>query len=811
MRTQESWKVIEAINRRLPERRADLAGAELALRTGSVEVAAERLRRLARSGSAIDSDGGLAVAVGLLTGVIGADGNGAPLALTGLLGRAIEAAERSTTMSEKRAPLGSRIRALRTARVVAPLNDAWSRRVAHRVWRAAYLSGDRALAADALLTTATVRSATSPNRGSALAWRARELYHEAGVPIRAIVAGLLMPRREPAPDRSMSTKLCISAGRDSSLLRAECLIEVLRRHWNQAEYSRAVVVADTVRRRLLAELPPHLRRRFVTIAAPLLEMVGRPADAERLLRPALAVATAGPARAAVALQLAGVMRRSGRPSAAMAVLDLLSPRRVVAQLEVRRLLEMAHALRALGRPDASWQGLVDAASRISRGDADLESAVALASHSLTPVTRATRRRKLLKTPAGARALDRLLARTSPRVADTEGAWKRPAEASTIETGISGATRPLRRDASRRVPDRRLEGDRRGGPAPALDSIRPGQHLEGHLIRGEVVLLFQARAGTLEVTGISAGGARTATIGKDPDRLQALTDLLVASIEEGDSERWRALAARLAEIVAVPLLERGWLEGLRHITVVPDQGVHGLPLDILPHPGRPGAVLGDTIAFSRAASTRLLEAAWHTVARRTPSLVVLPGSAGQSMLEMTTVLEARAGLGLRGHAATETALARRVATSGLLHFGGHAAPVSGAWRSGGLQLRPDRLSDGFLSFEEIEDLRLSGARVVLLGCETGRRGGSASSGGAGAESSLASAFLAAGARSAISTRWRVTDAEGRLIAQAFYGSGGAWRSVEALADANRQLRRLHPDSPRLWAAATWDGAPDRILP
>jgi CHAT domain-containing protein len=99
------------------------------------------------------------------------------------------------------------------------------------------------------------------------------------------------------------------------------------------------------------------------------------------------------------------------------------------------------------------------------------------------------------------------------------------------------------------------------------------------------------------------------------------------------------------------------------------------------------------------------------------------------------------------------------------------------------------------------LRISAELVYLSGCETGK-GRSWRTGFDRGEdyTTLAQAFLVAGARNVVATLWRVDDPGAAVFARAFYGAWNGGDPAEALAVAQRaMLREPGYQAPYYWAA------------
>jgi CHAT domain-containing protein len=118
------------------------------------------------------------------------------------------------------------------------------------------------------------------------------------------------------------------------------------------------------------------------------------------------------------------------------------------------------------------------------------------------------------------------------------------------------------------------------------------------------------------------------------------------------------------------------------------------------------------------------------------------------------------------------------------------------------------NDGKLEVHEILALTTRSPLVFLSGCETGLVSGAEGQIIQGSdESSLAQAFLIAGAGRVVATLWRVDDASAVRMADSFYRrlrNGSS--SDDALAGAQRDAIQRRGDY--TWAAYTISGAPER---
>ncbi len=121
-------------------------------------------------------------------------------------------------------------------------------------------------------------------------------------------------------------------------------------------------------------------------------------------------------------------------------------------------------------------------------------------------------------------------------------------------------------------------------------------------------------------------------------------------------------------------------------------------------------------------------------------------------------------------------------------------------------RPAPDNDGRLEVHEILGMRIISPLVFLSGCETGLGvAGSTDYARGGDYTTLAQAFLYAGARGVVSTLWRVEDEGAATLAEAFYRHLASLPPPEALAAAQRDALSHPPYSaPFYWAGYVFSG-------
>jgi CHAT domain-containing protein len=315
----------------------------------------------------------------------------------------------------------------------------------------------------------------------------------------------------------------------------------------------------------------------------------------------------------------------------------------------------------------------------------------------------------------------------------------------------------------------------------------------------------------------------------------------------------AAAARLAALVLWPVSDR--LVGKR-ILVVPDDGLHTVPFNVLPWSGKtadslvlqhaevsivPSALFLTNIHAmnpQRTSAPRIeligdpvfRVSDWHRecsdVAARpvdghairaisdwTESLPRLPGSRSEVQMIARLAQQSRPGSHIEsflGCAAVPTAL-RQAATGrvDLLHIATHARVDSQRPRLSALALTPERGTDALFSafgLLDILGLKLNSSLVVLSACETSRGRLLPGEGVLGP----AQAFLQAGAATVLASYWRIDDQSTSRFMQQFY----RYLLTEHL-PASTALRRAQLDQATSspvhdWAAFSLYGWPDSAL-
>ncbi len=257
-------------------------------------------------------------------------------------------------------------------------------------------------------------------------------------------------------------------------------------------------------------------------------------------------------------------------------------------------------------------------------------------------------------------------------------------------------------------------------------------------------------------------------------IEARVRALMKGIREG-GEAWRAEAAWLSK----RLLDPVGVQPGKPMAFLPHGALHALPFEALPWAG---GLLVDAVPVLSAPSAAFLARGAPPPTLTGAVLIAnpdgdLPGASAEVKEAAARLPGARV---LLGAAATEAAA--RSASAPLLHFAVHGRSTEeGTY----LQLGAESTQDGRLWASEIASLRLQRPRVVLSVCDSAKGQPNRGDEIVGV---VDRAFLAAGARSVIASRWPVDDEASVLFMRRFYERLAVEGTVAAFHSAQLALRR-----------------------
>jgi CHAT domain-containing protein len=297
------------------------------------------------------------------------------------------------------------------------------------------------------------------------------------------------------------------------------------------------------------------------------------------------------------------------------------------------------------------------------------------------------------------------------------------------------------------------------------------------------------------------------------------------------ERARAVARQLYRVLLEPVSE---VAAAVNLIIVRDGVLHTVPFDALvgrageyvlttknitytpsatafyllsTNPKRPVAAHAAMLGVGGVpyATSRLTRSAL-TRGRSQTEFADLPGSTAELHAASLAIRPSASKL-LTGSQATETAFkASDLDRYRIIHLAVHsvADPAFPDHTAVVLLSDPGAGEDGLLHPPEIAHLNLNAELVILSACDTavgplqGQEG----------VANLSRAFLAAGARSVISTLWQIDDNASLFLMRRFYAHLAAQKPPEeALRRAKLEfIRRFGPAAvPSLWAGYTFEGA------
>jgi CHAT domain-containing protein len=358
------------------------------------------------------------------------------------------------------------------------------------------------------------------------------------------------------------------------------------------------------------------------------------------------------------------------------------------------------------------------------------------------------------------------------------------------------------------------GSGAGSPASAISALQTGRALveavrtlqrpQGPLQRiavalSERVALPAGRLGLEYVVAtdrvhaflVDGERVRHAVITTDVAGLRNETANFVADLQRQRPD-WQGPAAGLGGRLLGPFAEalRAAAAAGGRLTIVPHGFLHAVPfaalrlgdetlIDLLPVDEAPSLAVAAGVPGRRRPHGKNDLLLVGAVATETAGNT-LPG-AEREIDEIHALL---GGVRLTGRAATESAFVTAAGRAGRILLAAHGHPARGG-QPGYIELGPSATHDGRLEAHDVMALDLSGAEVFLSACET-----AVGDLDPGDEmwGILDRAFLLAGARTVIATKWPVDDAATRRLVTAYFAQVEAQGPLGALREAQMRLRR-----------------------
>lgn len=335
-----------------------------------------------------------------------------------------------------------------------------------------------------------------------------------------------------------------------------------------------------------------------------------------------------------------------------------------------------------------------------------------------------------------------------------------------------------------------------------------EQIQKALSAGEALIEYYVAPEHIIAFVVTAGDVRTTMRSISRDDLARRARLARQLVGRRDSApETDELLGALHELLIAPVEQTGLLRNVRRLVLVPHASLAYLPFSALRNPTSRHYLVEDysILTLPSAAALPALRGR-DTPAGSTALGAVfapfpneLPGSRSEALAlgsRNVEVLQGGPATEHRLRAALRAGAVVHVATHGLLNPRNPMFSRIELARGTGAQT-----DDGKLELHEVLGLRIASPIVFLSGCETGA-GAAWSTDFSRSDdyTTLAQAFLFAGAGTVIGTLWRVSDAGAAELAKEFYRSVTALQPAEALARAQRRL--IHSSrfpSPYHWAA------------
>ena len=338
----------------------------------------------------------------------------------------------------------------------------------------------------------------------------------------------------------------------------------------------------------------------------------------------------------------------------------------------------------------------------------------------------------------------------------------------------------------------------------IPSVAEVQH---HLPRDAAVMEYvvgRQSVSILVVTSASVMGLQApVTFESLSSRTELLRDLIA-----GRRPEWTEPASGLRKLLFDPVENAGYLTGVRQLLIVPDSVLNYLPFSALPVGKQ--RFLGDqfTIAYLPAAVALARESKTNgrKLLAMAPSDAHLP-NASVEVREIGQMFGPDSRV-IVGKKATKSLFKQIAGNYDYLHLATHGSLNRNAPSLSALELEPDGQNDGRLEVHEIAEMKLRARLITLSACDTGLGTGYFTETPGGDEFvGLTRAFLSAGGQNVLASLWAVNDQSSRDLMVRLYRHLLTSSGPEALAQAQRDLRRsdVRYRHPYYWAAFVMSGS------
>jgi CHAT domain-containing protein/tetratricopeptide (TPR) repeat protein len=336
------------------------------------------------------------------------------------------------------------------------------------------------------------------------------------------------------------------------------------------------------------------------------------------------------------------------------------------------------------------------------------------------------------------------------------------------------------------------------------SLRPNEALLEYLVTPDEVLIFV----------VTPSGLALCRSKESATNLAARVELARELLGTGSGRaRPDAVLRALHTVLLAPVQNSGALQHTTRIVVVPHGVLTYLPFAALIDP-RTGKFVAQEYAILRVptgasfAVLRRADTPNDHVQRDQAASVFAPmpedlPATGDELVRVRAVLpRSTAHVGLD---ATEAAVRQSLRSGAIVHIATHALLNSGNPLFSRIELAGDpagpSADNGRLEMHELLRLTASSPLVFLSGCETALGSAWSTAFETGEDyTTVAQAFLLAGAANVVATLWRIDDTGASVFASRFYEAALRVPPPEALAEAQRaMIADERYANPYYWAA------------
>jgi CHAT domain-containing protein len=341
----------------------------------------------------------------------------------------------------------------------------------------------------------------------------------------------------------------------------------------------------------------------------------------------------------------------------------------------------------------------------------------------------------------------------------------------------------------------------------VQGIPPVSEIQHHLPRDTAIAEYVVGKQSVIILLVTAKSVIGLPVPVTFESLSSRTEL-VRDLIAGRRAEWRLPASGLRKLLIDPIRNPTYLFGIRQLLIVPDSVLNYVPFAALPLGKQ--RFLGDefTIAYLPAAAA--LERNSKTHGRKllamAPSDSQLPNALAE-VREIGQIFGPNSRV-VVGKEATKTFFKKVAGDYDYLHLATHGSLNRNAPSLSTLELEPDGQNDGRLELYEIIGMKLHARLITLSACETALGTGYFTETPSGDEFvGLTRAFLGAGGQNVLASLWAVNDRSSRDLMVRFYRHLLNSSGPEALAQAQRELRRsdIRYRHPYYWAAFVMSGS------